>query len=109
MKRALVGSIALCSLMTLTDCASRTHSRSHRYEARVVYVDVAPPDPVVEAVSGAPNTGYIWVPGYYRYSRGTYLWVGGRWQLPPRGRTVWVTGRWQNSPQGWYWVSGRWH
>jgi hypothetical protein len=110
MKRTLVGPIALCSLFVFTSCTTRTYYRSpRRAQARVVYVDVAPPDPVVEVVSVAPDAGYVWIPGHYRYDRGTYLWVGGRWDYPPRGRTVWVTGRWQRSDRGWYWVSGRWN
>src|SRR5262245_21780281 len=97
MKRTLVGPIALCSLFAFTSCATHSHYRSpRRYETRrVVYVDVAPPEPVVEVVSSAPGAGYVWIPGYYRYDRGTYLWVGGRWEFPPSGRRVWMTGRWE--------------
>ena len=110
MKRTLVGPIALCSLLAFSACATRSHYRANRRaEARVVYVDVAPPEPVVEVVSAAPGAGYCWLPGHYRYDGGTYVWVAGRWELPPRGRTVWLTGRWQSSRSGWYWVAGRWN
>jgi hypothetical protein len=59
--------------------------------AAEVIVRVAPPPPVSTAVIGvAPGPGYVWVPGYQRWNGSRYVWVAGRWTLPPRRGLVWV-------------------
>jgi hypothetical protein len=104
----LVVPVVLGSLLAFGACASSQHTHySHR--PRVVYVQTAPPEPVVEVVSVSPGAGYAWIPGRHRWDGRNYLWVAGHWQAAPRGRTVWVTGRWASSSQGWYWVDGRWN
>jgi len=48
------------------------------------------------------------VPGYYRYDGRAYVWVGGRYERPPRARARWVAGHWQQERRGWFWVDGHW-
>ena len=55
-----------------------------------VYVRVGPPAPIVETRVIAPWPGYVWIPGYQRWSGSAYVWVPGRWDRPPRARAVWV-------------------
>ena len=76
--------------------------------AQAQWVHAAPPPPVVERHAPPPGPRYRWVPGYQRWDGHRYLWVGGRYVLPPRPRAVWVPGRWVNSPRGWIWRSGHW-
>jgi len=73
-----------------------------------VYVKIAPPAPVVEAQIAAPGPGYVWVGGYHRWTGATYVWVPGRWALPPRPHAVWVAGHWAKHPNGWHWKEGHW-
>jgi hypothetical protein len=73
-----------------------------------VYVRIGPPAPIVERVVVAPGPGYVWVPGFYRWDGGRYIWVAGHHVRPPRGRAVWAPGHWTHARQGWYWVDGRW-
>jgi hypothetical protein len=74
-----------------------------------VYVKIAPPAPIVETRVVAPGAGYVWVGGYHRWNGTAYVWVPGRWALPPRGRTVWVAGHWKHHhAHGYYWVDGHW-
>ena len=73
-----------------------------------VYVRSGPPPIRAEVVGVAPGPGYVWVPGYYNYDRGGYVWVGGRWDRPPRVRARWVQGHWQRDRHGWYYVEGHW-
>ena len=79
-------------------------------EAAAVYVRVAPPRPVVERVIGRPSPAYSWVGGYYRWSGRAYVWVPGRWTLPPRPLAVWVAPHWDYVPaRGSYvFVGGFW-
>ncbi len=102
---AFLGPVVLSGMFAFTGCA--THHRT--YSRRVVYVEVAPPEAVVEVVTVSPGAGYCWIPGHHRWDGRSYVWIAGRWQLAPRGRRVWVTGRWESSPRGWFWVEGRWH
>ena len=78
-------------------------------EALPVYVQIAPPAPVVETRVVAPAPGYVWVGGYHRWDGKAYVWVPGRWALPPRPHAVWVAGRWvHHKHHGWYWKEGHW-
>ena len=74
-----------------------------------VYVRVGPPAPIVETRIVAPGPGYVWIPGYHRWSGSAYLWMPGRWDRPPRARAVWVPGRWVHAGRrGWYFAEGHW-
>jgi len=73
-----------------------------------VYVRIAPPAPVVERVVAAPRMGYVWTPGFYRWSGREYVWVAGRYVAPPRPHVVWVPGHWTHEARGWFWIGGTW-
>jgi len=79
-------------------------------EVRVnVYVPVRPPVAIREVRPVYPGAGYVWIPGYHRWDGGSYVWVSGRWDHPPRRHARWVSGRWRhNRRHGYYWVEGRW-
>jgi hypothetical protein len=72
------------------------------------WVHVAPPPPVVERHAPPPGRGYTWVAGYHRWDGHRYIWVGGRWVVPPRPRAIWIPGHWVDSPRGWFWRPGHW-
>jgi hypothetical protein len=74
----------------------------------VVYVQVAPPPPLVEVKIAAPGHGYVWVGGFHRWSGNAYAWVPGRWARPPRAGVIWAPGHWKHGGHGWHWVDGRW-
>jgi WXXGXW repeat (2 copies) len=73
-----------------------------------VYVRVGPPASIVERRIVAPSAAHIWLPGFYRWDGRAYIWVPGRWELPPRARAAWVPGHWVHSRHGWYFVDGHW-
>ena len=73
-----------------------------------VYVRVGPPAPIYEVRTVAPGPGYIWVEGYHRWDGRAYVWINGRWAMPPRPRAVWVGGHWDRNSHGYFWVDGRW-
>jgi len=73
-----------------------------------VFVRVGPPPAVVDVRPVPPARGYVWVGGYHQWNGGAYVWVPGRWMVPPRSRAVWVAPRWVHERQGWYVVAGHW-
>jgi hypothetical protein len=74
-----------------------------------VYVRVGPPVAIVETRPVAPGARHVWIAGYHRWDGAAYVWVPGRWELPPAHRRAWVAGHWaQHRQNGWYWVDGRW-
>lgn len=73
-----------------------------------VYVKVGPPAAPVEVRVAAPGPGYFWTGGYYRWKGSAYVWVPGRWALPPHPGAVWIPGHWKQTPSGWYWKGGHW-
>lgn len=72
--------------------------------ATMEYVEVqsAPPALVVETTP-APVSGQVWIPGYYDYKDGQYVWTKGHME-PQREGYVYVAPRYEN---GKYYVS-RW-
>ena len=74
-----------------------------------VYVRTGPPAAVTEVRVAAPSARHVWIAGYHRWDGHAYVWVAGRWELPPKHHTVWVPGHWVHHAQhGWYWVEGHW-
>jgi hypothetical protein len=67
-------------------------------QAAAVYVQITPPRPLVERVLRRPGSNYVWVGGYYHWSGRSYIWVPGRWTLPPRPAAVWVAPHWDYVP-----------
>ena len=77
--------------------------------AAEVFVQVAPPPPVSTAVFGvAPGPQYVWMPGYHRWDGRRYVWVAGRWVVPPRRGMVWVAPHWAPRGGGYVFVAGHW-
>jgi hypothetical protein len=73
-----------------------------------VVVRTAPPPVRVERRPVRPSPRYVWVSGYDRWNGYGYVWVPGRWVLPPRGRTAWVAPRWDHRQRGYVFVAGYW-
>ena len=78
-----------------------------------IYVQFGPPAPVYQPVPPPPAPNYVWVPGYYRFDDGRYVWVSGRYQRSPYPAALWVHGYGGHHGKGhghgeWYWVPGYW-
>src|SRR5262245_25123604 len=74
-----------------------------------VYVQIGPPAAIVETRPVAPSPRHVWITGYHRWDGSAYVWVPGRWDLPPSRRGAWVPGHWvHHRRHGWYWVEGHW-
>ncbi len=69
----------------------------------------APPPPAQQVVvvkPARPNANHAWVPGHHVRRGRRYVWVPGRWTVPPRAGATWVAGR-HDRRRG-VWVVGRW-
>jgi hypothetical protein len=74
-----------------------------------VYVRIGPPAAIVETRPVAPGPHHVWIGGYHRWDGQAYLWVPGRWDLPPARHRGWVAGHWaHHRHNGYYWVDGHW-
>jgi len=74
------------------------------------YIVASGPPPMIdEVVLVAPSPQYVWMPGYYEYSGGSYVFVNGSYRLPPRGRTSYTQGTWRNTPKGYKREKGHWN
>jgi hypothetical protein len=73
-----------------------------------VVVKVAPPAAVVETRPAAPGPNYVWINGYQSWNGSAYVWVPGRWDVPPRAHARWVAHRWVKRGGGWVMVEGHW-
>jgi hypothetical protein len=71
-----------------------------------IYVNLAPPDPLVEVVP-APRAGFVWAPGYYTYRNNHYVWVKGRWERERHGK-YWHPGHWVEREGRWSFVEPGW-
>src|SRR5277367_3940366 len=76
--------------------------------AAEVIIKVGPPAAIVETRGVAPSPRYLWLAGYHRWDGNAYVWVPGRWELPPRPGARWVAHRWVRRHGGWVFVEGRW-
>jgi hypothetical protein len=67
---------------------------------------IAPPPPRI-VVTPAPRAGWVWSPGYWRWTGREYFWVAGRW-LPERRGYGYVPAHWERALGGWIFVPARW-
>jgi hypothetical protein len=74
--------------------------------ARVVRNE--PPGVVREVVPVRPGPRYVWTGGYYRWHNHGYVWVPGRYLIPPRAYAVCVPGYWAPRHGGYVWIQGYW-
>lgn len=70
-----------------------------------VSIGIAPPPPRVERVVVRP--GYVWSPGYWRWTGVRHVWVGGYW-VPARPGYRWVGSSWARWGEGWHFRPGHW-
>ena len=73
-----------------------------------VIVKVRPPRAVVEHRIAAPSHRHVWIAGYHRWDGHAYVWVPGRWDVPPRPHARWVAHRWVHRHGGYVLVEGHW-
>jgi|SRR5450755_812735 hypothetical protein len=73
-----------------------------------VVVRIAPPAAIVERPVARPGPNYVWIGGYHRWDGNAYVWVPGRWEVPPRPHARWVAHRWVHKHGNWVFVEGRW-
>ena len=71
-------------------------------EAESNVVPQTPPPPVpAETQPASPGPDYVWVDGDWEWNGG-WIWVPGRWAVPPYPHAVWVHGRWGHGWRGGY-------
>jgi hypothetical protein len=74
-----------------------------------VRADRAPPPPRPQtARTPAPVPGAVWVPGYWHWHQRRFLWIEGRWFIPPSGRHRWQPAGWRRVRGGAVFVPGGW-
>ncbi len=67
-----------------------------------------PPPPKEEAREAAPLAEAIWAPGYWHWNGAVFVWVEGRWMIPPKQNEQWVPPTWRRTPRGVIFRPGHW-
>jgi hypothetical protein len=75
--------------------------------AQPMYVETAPPEPLVEVRPALPFAGAVWIPGYWNWHGRHHVWVGGHWSAPVPGSN-WEGTRWDRDGDRYRHVPGRW-
>jgi hypothetical protein len=96
MKQAILASALVLSLAS-----------SPLWSQVVVHIG-PPPHVMIERPVPLPGPQYIWQVGYYRWGGRSYIWVPGRYVLPPRPGVVWVAPHWVARNGNWVFVEGIW-
>jgi hypothetical protein len=68
----------------------------------------APPAAKVEVVPAAPSVSHVWIPGYWSWRTGAWVWIAGCHVVRPRPAAVWVPGHYARHAHGWVWTRGHW-
>ncbi|MCA9668495.1 MAG: YXWGXW repeat-containing protein, partial [Myxococcales bacterium] len=100
MRRLLIGATIAGALLSWSSCTP--------YYAQAEWIDPAPPAPRYEEVPPAPFADGFWVSGYWNWTGGTYIWVPGSWQRPPRRGLYWYPGGYVRRDNRYQYVPGRW-
>jgi len=107
---------AVLAFSGLTGCVVEPARRPRREvvvapppPADVVIVHEAPPPLRVDVIPARPSPRHLWIRGYWRHEPHGYVWVPGRWVLPPRRGASWVEPRWEVRGGGYFFVEGHWN
>ena len=75
-----------------------------------IEVDIAPPPPpdIIIARPPRPTSAYIWIDGHYIVNSRRWVWIEGRWELPPRRAAIWVEPRTRQRGPRWGYTPGHW-
>jgi len=84
------------------------HTLAQRTEPEYVEADAAPEIPAAlpEERPNAPSKAHVWIAGEQTRRAGQWVWVAGRWAIPPRSDVVWVPGHWVPHLEGYAWIAG---
>jgi hypothetical protein len=76
---------------------------------QIVVVTPPPPPPAqVEVRYARPSPFDVWVPGYWEWRGGRYVWIAGHWSRPPRGHRSWEAPRWERRGSNYIFIEGHW-
>lgn len=97
--RAAILAGASLTLFASAGCivAERRPHRPAPVVETVVVIREAPPPLRREIVveRERPSARHVWIAGFWRHDGRVYMWVPGRWEVPPHARAVWVEPRWE--------------
>lgn len=86
--------------------------RAPRYHVRKPF---EAPKPRVERTGRAPSSRAVWVPGFWDLRgnpmaglRAGWIWVPGRWAVPPQHGMHWNAAHWGWQDESWSWIPGHW-
>ena len=77
--------------------------------AVIVRVRERPPDITlsitdqIHIIGPSPRPGLVFIPGYYYWNAGTYVWIDPIWTPPPLVGAVWIQPNWMFD-----WPNGEW-
>lgn len=76
----------------------------------VIVAPNPPPPPRAEAPPPSPGPEMVWMSGHWTWKpeARNYVWMEGKYAMPPRPRAAFVPGRWVQRTEGWIWEDGRW-
>ena len=104
----LAAAVPLVGLTTGCVVTARPAPVVYAAPAGEVYVDAAPPAPIVETVGIAPGPGFVWVGGYYHWYGNRWGWVRGGYVRPPRVGAVWIGPRYEFRGSRRVYIRGYW-
>ncbi|MSU23687.1 MAG: hypothetical protein EXS32_07680 [Opitutus sp.] len=67
-----------------------------------------PPSFAQEEIGQAPSAHHVWIAAHWRWQEGAYVWVAGRWEMPPVANVTWIEPRWEKKANGFVLVEGSW-
>ena len=73
-----------------------------------MFVMREPPHMREEILIARPGRDHVWIGGYWHWREPEYLWIPGRWELPPPRMRNWVAGAWHHDRRGWFFIQGHW-
>ena len=78
-----------------------------RTSAETVYLPTPPESVEAGASTAAPSPDHFWIPGYWYWADGRYVWRAGYWSRC-QPDWVWIPARYVWTPGGYVFVDGHW-
>ena len=91
-----------------TDIIARGTAVVVAHDGRHVVIRRRPPARRIEVRPNRPSRRRVWIAGHWTHRHGRFVWVRGRWAVPPRRAAVYVRPVWKPHAGGYILVGGVW-
>jgi hypothetical protein len=102
----IISAVLALSIFSYRSAGEEPAMNAEPVAPAVIAKPLAPPANDVPGQQPSPQ--HVWTPGHWQWGQGSYVWVAGRWEIPPASNSVWIAPQWREQGNGVVLREGYW-